>query len=237
MVFPSQETLNLARVLISSQAGGDLPPNFARLYSQHTRLRERQRGLSSWHGGESQERLNDAVRLIEASFIEREGEVEEWRNGLRRAAELLEWLSHPEFKLDGLPTRLLAAAAYQLAGYPARSSGLLAPGTTYDGESEIIRTFLRAEFRTLFSHLSSFWARSTNNHQEAVTAQQMLDGDSFQQWIVNETASSFGILCAALRWGGESRLPKAIEKLNDLSKILLSGSNSYSWLCLSCAAR
>lgn len=95
MAFPSQETLNLARILISSQAGGDLPPNFARLYSQHTRLRERQRGLSSWHSGESQERLNDAVRLIGASFIEREAGVEEWHNGLRRAAELLEWLSHP----------------------------------------------------------------------------------------------------------------------------------------------
>ena len=241
MAYPSEETLNLARRLTSSLAGRDLPPQFARLYSQHTRLRERQPGLPSWKNEESYERLDDAVRLIEASFIEREAGRTEWRNGLRRAGELLEWLSHPELTFNELPTRLLSAAAYQLAGYPARSSGLLSLASTSDGESEIIKAFLRTDFTSLLVHLSQFWSylvqleieRQGNTNNEGFPV-----ANDFNLWIISETASALGILCANLRWGDEgARLEKALEKLKDISGALLGSDNPYSWLLAKlCAA-
>lgn len=49
----------------------------------------------------------------------------QWSEAMLRAAELLEWLSHPLLNAEGLPLGLLAASAYQLAGYPARAAGLL----------------------------------------------------------------------------------------------------------------
>ncbi|WP_190942222.1 hypothetical protein [Nostoc flagelliforme] len=62
---------------------------------------------------------------MEAAFIQRETGDTNWRNGMLRVGELFEWLSHPQLNPDILPIRLLAAAVYELAGYPARAAGLL----------------------------------------------------------------------------------------------------------------
>jgi len=124
-------TLELAGRHIDRHAGPGLTPAAAKLYSQQVRLRANQPGLSGWRQQEADERLEEAVRLLDAALIELEegGEPSRSWAGLRRAAELLEWLSHPDICPRGVPVRLLAAAAYQLAGYPARSSGLLLAGS------------------------------------------------------------------------------------------------------------
>src|SRR5207245_3771514 len=93
-------------------------------YSQHVRLRTGQGQLPSFTADEGARRLIDAVRLVDASFAARDRGDADWRTGLRRAAEVLEWLAHPETNPEGLPLSLLGAACYHLAGYAARASRL-----------------------------------------------------------------------------------------------------------------
>jgi len=99
-------------------AGARLSADVAKVYSQHVRLRTGQGGLPSFDADERDARLFDVVRLVEASLLGRREGDPDWRDGLRRAGELLEWLSHPELNEYGLPLSLLGSAAYQLAGYP-----------------------------------------------------------------------------------------------------------------------
>src|SRR5262245_217394 len=122
---PSEATERLADRLVRDLAGSKLPPQFAKLYSHHTRLTNRREGLATWSSSEQQQRLDDAIHLVEAGLILREGGRTQFRDCLRRAAEVLEWLTHPQTNPDRLPIRLLAAAVYQLSGYSARSSGML----------------------------------------------------------------------------------------------------------------
>lgn len=218
--------LELVRHEQEHLAGDQLPPTIAKLYSQHTRLRGNQPGLPSWSNEESLSRLNDAIHLIEAAFLLR-NDGTEWRNCMRRAAELLEWLSHPEINLSHLPLKLLAAAAYQLADYPARASGLLGEAQPEAGESRILSALLEADFPALFQLLPQQWLEAPGPRQSTSGGE---DYNPFQNQIVRETASALGILCATLRWGEEPRLEKAIAKLEAVSKVMLLGEDTYSWL-------
>lgn len=156
---PSSETLDLAGKLRENLAGATISKSLARLYSEHTLLGAGGSGLVSWSSTETTDRLDDALRLLEAAFAEREGGNDKWRESARRAGEILEWLSHSQLNKDGLPTRLLAAAAYQLAGYPARSSGLLNAHIREENESNILKFLLKAEFPNLLSTLSTYWTQ------------------------------------------------------------------------------
>jgi hypothetical protein len=226
--------VDLARGL-REELAGSFPPRFAKLYSQHSRLRAHQAGLHAWREGESQDRLDDAVRLLEAAFIEREAHASnDWRHGVRRAGELLEWLAHPELNPDKLPIRLLAAAAYQLACYPARASGLLNVTSTEDSESKILLALLKADFRSLLRELTNYWSGNMSPTAQTVSALPWPDTaspfDNFHQLVVTETAKALGVLCAAMRWGEEDRLEKALEKLSTISKMMLHGNDFYGWL-------
>jgi hypothetical protein len=125
--------LDLVQEYRKQMADGITRP-VARLYSHYAQLRQEQDGLLSWTEDEAKERLSDAVELVEAAFIERElsGDTDEGgASSMRRAGEVLEWLSHPQIGVSHIPTQLLASAAYQLAGYPARAAGLLAYDSTF----------------------------------------------------------------------------------------------------------
>src|SRR6266536_727128 len=156
MTLSTDDIVKLARDLRENFAGSNLPRPLAKLYSQYTRLRAGQSGLPSWQGEETTDRLNDAVGLLEAAFIEKEVENISWRDSARRAGALLEWLSPPQLNANGLPLHLLAAAAYQLAGYPALSSGLLSEKELEATESRILYFLLKAEFSSLFEQLTSY---------------------------------------------------------------------------------
>lgn len=230
----SNQTLELARKLRENLAGTNLPRTFAKLYSQHTRLSEKQSGLQSWQEEEMIECLNDAIRLLEAAFIERGSGNESWRDSVRRTGELLEWLSHPQLNPDELPLLLLSAASYQLAGYPARSLGLLNEDISESTESKIVRFLLKAEFPILLRHLTKYWSANISSLLPINTSSSRFKAEGFsndlQERIVRETASSLGILCAEMRWGNETRLGKALEKLTDVGKVLLHTYDPYSWL-------
>lgn len=233
MAQPSRETLNLAGKLREDLAGTTIPKTLAKLYSQHTRLASGERGLANWTTAETTECLEDALRLLEAAFAEREGGNDSWRESVRRAGEILEWLSHPQLNVDGLPTRFPAAAAYQLAGYPARSSGLLNAAPGEENESNILKFLLKAEFPKLLTELSQYWSQTiTSKSNESSLLWQNFDelNTSLQQRILRETVSALGILCATMRWGEEPRLETALDKLASIRNVLVHGDDPYSWL-------
>lgn len=234
MALSTDEIVALAKKLRETFAGTNLPPPLAKLYSQYTRLRANQPGLSSWQEEETTERLNDAMGLLEAAFIERERNNENWRDSARRAGALLEWLSLPQLNPHNLPLHLLAAAAYQLAGYPALSSGLLGEGETEATESQILYFLLKAEFPRLLERLTVYWGQNLALINQTHTRFPWQNAEELslrlQQQVVKETASALGILCAAMRWGENARIQPALEKLAAVGQVLLNGNDSYSWL-------
>jgi hypothetical protein len=240
-IQPSGDTLQLARAIRESLASSTLPRSLARLYSHSTLLRTGQAGLASWQEGETDERLSDAMRLLEAAAIERETEgirwqdTNTWRESMRRAAEVLEWLSPTSLNPEERPIRLLAAAAYQLAGYPARSSSLLREESSEEyPESTMLRFLLKTEFSHLQAQLTAYWARSLDAGLPEETTLPWSDQEALtlrlQQQIIKEAAAALGVLCAVMRWGDESRLEKALSKLEAVSDVLLHGEDSYSWI-------
>ena len=134
MLEDRSKLVDLARDTYLRLSGGVLTPSVAKLYSQYTRVSAGRPGLAFWRDDEAEERLADAAQLIDAAFLKKTAADGDWQVGLRRAGEILEWLSHPEFDLRAAPIRLLGAAAYQLAGYPAMAGSLLerVPPTAFE---------------------------------------------------------------------------------------------------------
>jgi superfamily II DNA/RNA helicase len=222
----------LAKQLRERLAEQGLPPTLAKLYSQHTRLRTNQPGLEGWRYEETWLRLHDAMRLTVSGLLEKELEVQGWQNSLRRAGEMLEWLSHSELNIDGLPLLSLASAVYQLAGYPARATGLLNQVDLSDDQSRILYYFLKADFRALLQEIVTYWSQPNilidlnalpwDNEDEL--------SSTIHRWITSETVSAMGILCAHMRWGNERRVNTANRKLSAIADLLLHAKDPYSWL-------
>ena len=234
MARPNEDVLKLARSTSERLAGGALTPTFAKLYSQHTRLGAGQPGLRAWRSTEAEERLEDAVRLVEVALLQRSAEEANWSEAMLRAAEILEWLSHPTLNPEGLPMRLLAAAAYQLAGYPARASGLLSLATELPSQSGPLRSLLGGDFPTLLRSLTRRWALSPRRPGEATDFNWSDDGErssaQLRKLVEDETASALGIISAVMRWGSHDRIDAALDKLTAVAKFMLNGRDRYSWL-------
>ncbi|MDY7075556.1 MAG: DEAD/DEAH box helicase [Chloroflexota bacterium] len=211
---------------------GEIPRQLAQLYSAHIRLAWESESFPKTIR-QDRELLRDAIKLVETGFFEKEHGVEpvHWQASLRRAGEILEWLSHPQMELPDIPTRLLAAAAYQLAGYPARAAGILRSADETD--SPILRAFLQADFPTLFDVLTQHWAEFSTDRFE-YGAMDTNDPDAFSHWlsdlVVFSTLSAIGVIAAQMRWGDENRVEKALAKLETTSKLLLHCDDFYSWL-------
>ncbi len=125
-----------------------LPVGFARVYSQHVRLRAGQEELPTWSVSEFEQRLADVVSLIDAADVAKDS-GEDPQPSYRRAAELLEWLDHPRIKQGDAPFSVLGAACYHLAGFPARASTLVARRSTSAGDA-LLQHLLRGDFPRLF---------------------------------------------------------------------------------------
>ncbi len=228
MIQPDEETVALASQLAESLAGG-LPPALARLYSHHTRLRENQPGLRTWSQDEANSRLEDVMRLLEAASIQRQVEDYQWQKTVLRAGEILEWLPVSDIDCNEISTRLLSAACYQLAGYPARALGLLNEGNNLNNESRILIALLKADFVELWHQINSYWSQILPEVQNS--SQSDIQGDHIiETIIIRETVSALGVLCAVMRWGIDSRIQKALDKLTSVSKVVLHGRNTYSWI-------
>jgi hypothetical protein len=229
MLQPDEETVALASQLSESLAGSGLPPALARLYSHYTRLRENQPGLRTWSQAESNGRLEDVMRLLEAASIQRQAEDNQWQKTLLRAGEILEWLPVSDIDDNEISTRLLSAACYQLAGYPARALGLLREENSLYNESRILIALLKADFAGLWHEISRYWSQIIPEMQNP--SRSDIQGDHpIKTIIIRETVSALGVLCAVMRWGIDSRIQKALNKLTAVSKVVIHGRNPYSWI-------
>jgi len=213
-----------AQDILQTLAVGGLRPSHARLYSQHSRLRHGQPGLPSWTATEAMSRINDAALLVHAGLLLRETGSRDWRDCIRRAGELLEWLSHPDIQAESVPTRLLSAAAYGLAGLPACANALLREPPT-ESESQILRPFLRGDFPDALAHIRAFW-----EGQIEFQAGHDASESTLSEFVIQETIRALGVVCAAMRWPDESRVSAAIDKLDAIAGTLTIETDSYSWL-------
>lgn len=206
----------------SKFAGDKLPPNFAKLYSQYTRLSYQQSGLVGWNGSlEFNYRLNDAVKLIDVALFDKRQNGSQWRGTLRRAGEILEWLSHPELNENKFPVRFLSAAAYQLAGFPALALGLLNTENIDSEKSDILRSLLSSNFPQLEIDVQEYWVEELEDNDDSV---------HFEESIIKELIRSIGILNMYMRWGDGSRLEIAQQKLKAMSKLQTHHQDPFSWL-------
>jgi hypothetical protein len=228
----SQDILALAKLTHRRLASGALTPACAKLYSQHTRLDAGQESLQHWRTDEAAARLDDAVQLLDAAFTQRDAGDSSWNESVRRAGELLEWLAHPTLNSPEHPLLLLSAAAYQLAGYPARAAGVLYTGSS-SGASGPLSALLRGDFPKLLRNLTNHWASRPRNPDQAIGPEPASPADieqSLQRLVEDETASALGVLCSELRWGSTPRLEAALERLFEIARFMVHGCDGYSWL-------
>lgn len=225
----ADEALAAARRNRASLAGAKLTPATAKLYSQHFRLAAGGAPLATFSEGEFVRRLTDAVVLVDGSLQGRVAGDDDWRDGLRRAAEILEWLAHPDLDKGGIPLSLLSAAAYHLAGFPARATTLASRPGADEQEAPLLRLLLRAEFSTLLYTAVEVAA----NPSDALTAYD--EGASaleIEDFIAREVASALGIVVAGLRWGRQRRVTQAVAKLRAAATAVIPFADPYAWLAL-----
>lgn len=206
-------------------AGSVLNYTTARLYSQHTKLREGATGLPSWKASETVKRLRDAEKLLEAGLLLFDSTPDQAKQYLRRAAELFEWIDSLPDKPDGPPYVFFTAASYQLAGYPARALGILNSRELDENYSKSLDYFLRGNFsglqESILEGLIQIQEQSTANDSEQV---------QFSFKLAETVLRCFGIFCAWMRWGEDNRLKNAFQELDNVSKAMVYGQDSYSWL-------
>jgi hypothetical protein len=169
------------------------------------------------------------MRLLDAASIQRQAEDNQWQRAVLRAGEILEWLPVNDIDGNEISTRLLSAACYQLAGYPARALGLLREENSLNNESRILIALLKADFVDLWHQINRYWLQIVLETQNP--SQSDIQGDHLVETIIiRETVSALGVLCAVMRWGIDSRIHKALDKLTAVSKVVLHGRNPYSWI-------
>lgn len=161
---PDSATIPAIRALAQSIrlefATDRLTPTQAKLYSQRIRHDMGRSGLASFGSGDTQSKLEEAMLLLEVAWIERDGGNTDWYRSAKRAAEILEWLSQSGLSPPGAPMQLLAAAAYQLAGYPAMALGQLQRTSSGESQSILLRSFMRADFPAALAATQAFWTKS-----------------------------------------------------------------------------
>lgn len=208
-------------------ASSALTERQAILYSQRLRLDMGQEGLSSFRSDDVERYLDDALLLIECALIERKTEPNgQWRDGVKRAAQILEWLCQPELRLASVPLPLLAASAYQLAGLPAMALGLLkrTPDSDY---SEILSCFLQGDFPGTQAALETYWKeRYTSTSAQADSTENLELSNS----LVHHVIMTLGSVCGYFRTGDDRLLNRALTKLDNLASALIHSRDSYSHL-------
>jgi hypothetical protein len=192
-------TIEIAREVRQSLAGSALTERQAKLYSQRLRRDMGREGLASFAPGDVDLYLDEAILLLECGLLERRADPEGgWRDGIKRAAEILEWLSQSSLKPPGAPVHLLAAAAYQLADYPAMALGHLRHVPDDQPFSALLREFLRANFPATFEAIRAFW-----RDYRALGIADRIDPADLTTHTFQHVVMCIGTVCAYLRTGRE----------------------------------
>ena len=201
-------------------AGRTLSRGIARLYSHHTRLRSGTSGLPTWSDRELFSRLNEGEKLIIAGLATSPENIE-YRRYLRRAGEIFEWAATSLSSETTVPVNILAASAYQLAGYSARASGVLSEHQLSDKTSRILTALLSTDFPEAQQLLLETWRI---DHEERSTSNRI--GTS----LLDQILHALGVLAAWLRWGEDNRIDTALNSLEKISNALRYDRDRFSWL-------
>ena len=218
MKYLAEGSLDLIQRFGERVAGPSLSRGIARLYSHHTRLRAGTAGLSSWTNDEFLARLSEAEKLLVAGIAL--ADSSEHRRYLRRAGEIFEWLATTTPTGMPAPVVLLAAAAYQLAGYPARALGVLTEHPLPDATSQVLVALLRADFGRAQNLLLDVWRLSK---QEAGNSR-------FDVAVLDQLLRAFGVLTAWMRWGDEQRIETALHTIEKVARASHYDIDRFSWL-------
>jgi superfamily II DNA/RNA helicase len=223
--MPTLQTIQIARDVRAALAGAALTERQAKLYSQRLRREMGRDGLATFVPGDIESHLDDAIKLLECALIERRFDSEgPWRNGVKRAGEILEWLSQSDLKPPDVPLHLLCAAAYQVAGYPAMALGHLRRMPN-EPVSPLLREFLRANFPSTTEAVYAFWANQRGPEVEPRPAP-----DDLSLLAVRHTVMCVGTVCAFLRSGIDTTVPRALRKLENLADGFLHSRDHFSHL-------
>ena len=219
----SQQLLTIAAEVRENLAGTALTQSQAKLYSQRLRRDMGREGLATFAPSDVDTHLDEAMLLLHCGLIERENNTGgRWRESIKRAAEILEWLSQPDLKPAGAPLNLLAAAAYQLADYPAMALGHLRHLPSEEPQSRLLREFLRAHFPATLEAIYAFWRGQQERFLEGIE-QAGLSGLAVQHVI-----KCIGVVVSYLRTGNIGATPRALNKLERLAAGFLHSRDPYS---------
>ena len=198
-------TIAIAREIRESLAGQALTARQAKLYSQRLRRDMGRDGLASFGPGDVAGYLDEAMLLLESGWLERSADIASpWRTSIKRAAEIIEWLSQSQLKPPGAPLHLLAAAAYQLADYPAMALGHLRRLPEGEPLSELLRQFVRADFPAAFQAAQTFWS-----NYRGLRTDGRVDPNDLEVAAVQHIVMCVGTICAFLRTGGDAPVERA----------------------------
>ena len=219
-------TIEIAREVRQTLAGSALTERQAKLYSQRLRRDMGREGLASFAPGDVDIYLDEAMLLLQCGLLERGADpTSAWRDGVKRAAEILEWLSQSSLKPPGAPLHLLAAAAYQLADFPAMALGHLRRVPDDQPFSVLLREFLRANFPATLEATRGFW----RDHR-ALEIADRIDPADLTTHTFQHVVMCIGTVCAHLRTGSDGTTERALAKLEKLAASLLHSRDPYSYL-------
>jgi hypothetical protein len=163
--------------------------------------------------------------LLQCGLLERSSDPNGgWRSGIKRAAEILEWLSQASLKPPGAPLHLLAAAAYQLADYPAMALGHLRRVPGDQPFSALLREFLRGNFPATLQAIRQFW-----QDQRVLGISDRIDSSDLASYTVQHVIMCIGTLCSYLRTGNDAMLERSLIKLESLTTSLLHSRDPFSY--------
>ncbi len=219
-------TIEFAREIRHALVSSALTQQQAKLYSQRLRRDMGGNSLASFAPGDVDAYIDEAMLLIQCGLLERHADsTSDWRNGIKRAAEILEWLSQSSLKPPGAPLHLLAAAAYQLADYPAMALGHLQRVPDDQPFSVLLREFLRADFPATLEAICEFW----RNHR-SLEAAGRIDPADLTTHTFQHVVMCIGTVCAYLRTGNNGMTERALTKLENLAASFLHSRDQYSYL-------
>jgi hypothetical protein len=219
-------TIEIAREIRHRLADSALTERQAKLYSQRLRLDMGREGLASFAPGDVEIYLDEAMLLLQCGFLERSADsTSAWRDSVKRAAEILEWLSQPSLKPPNAPLHLLAAATYQLADYPAMALGQLRRVPQDQAFSVLLCEFLRANLPATLEATRSFW-----REQRALGIADRIDPADLTARTYQHVVMCIGTVCAYLRTGSDDMTERALTKLEKLAASLLHSRDPYSYV-------
>ncbi|MCY4598357.1 MAG: DEAD/DEAH box helicase [Acidobacteria bacterium] len=222
--MPTPDAIRIAVDARRTLASDALTGRQAKLFSQRVRRDMGQPGLATFSPADVGGYLEEAMWLIDCALTERSAEPRgHWRRGVRRAADILEFLSQHDLRPAGSPVHMLAAAAYQVSGFPAMALSQLERLPPGEPVSLLVRDFLRADFPAALEEAREFWRAEG-------LASTPEDAMNLSTFAVQHTVMCVGTLCMYFKTGDRRFVDRALQKLHALAQGYLHSRDAYSYL-------